>query len=111
MLRTSSPSDGAMPTSGDGIAVDKLYVPERWLSDPEAGEFLEQAVMLGMQPVSAQKGPFAFYEAGASAVFVRAGCGRYDGDCSLCVCNRLLRRLAVAGGSGYRCGECGGKPR
>ena len=62
-----------MLTMGGRISADRLYVPKRWLTDPEARDFLEQGIALGMQPMAAEAGPFTYREAGASAVLtVRA---------------------------------------
>jgi hypothetical protein len=73
VLLASPPADGSMLITGGRISADRLYVPERWLADPEARDFLGQGIALGMQPMAAEAGPFAYRESGATAVLtVRA---------------------------------------
>lgn len=68
VLSASPPEDGSMLLTDERIRADTLWVPARWLDDPEAKAFLEQAAVLGMRPAPAEEGPCPYLESGASAV-------------------------------------------
>jgi hypothetical protein len=76
VLDSAPPKDGSALLAGDGVRADRLYVPQSWLSDPKAKSFLEQGLLIKMQPMAAEAGPFEVDETGSSAALsIPAGGG------------------------------------